>query len=436
LERAQRLGAGLQIVNEKHFAIAVAQSARSAYLRYMEDAAPALQLPGKRFNISGHRLHILHAPEDRLQAMLRMIAAARHKIILSMYMFDNDMCGTEVRDALVVAAHNGVKVTLLIDSFGSAKLPAAFFNPLLAAGGNCCYFSSRWRLSYLIRNHQKILIADDVHALVGGYNITDQYFGRRGDQSWEDLGLTISGPEVLRISRYLSELIDLSADGGVRLLALRRLIRDWQPGEGKLQWLVGGPTNHLSPWALSLKRDLQNARLIDIVAAYFSPTQSVLRRLAKAARSGGAVRLVLAGKTDNGATIGAARILYGYLLKRNVRICEYQPCLLHTKLLVIDNAAYIGSANLDIRSLFINKELMLRIDDAELADYLRGLADELTQLSDEQTAELHRARLSWFNRLRWSFAYLLVNSVDYNIGRRISSRITQGLRRRLGGKIS
>jgi cardiolipin synthase len=196
---------------------------------------------------------------------------------------------------------------------------------------------------------------------------------------------------------------------------------------------VGGPTNHLSPWALSLKRDLQNARLIDIVAAYFSPTQSILRRLAKAARGGEAVRLVLAGKTDNGATIGAARILYGYLLKRKVRIWEYQPRLLHTKLLVIDNAAYIGSANLDIRSLFINKELMLRIDDAELADYLRGLADELAQLSDEQTAELHRGRLSWFNRLRWSLAYLLVNSVDYNIGRRISSRITQGLHKRLQG---
>ncbi len=408
--------------------------ARPPYLLTMEEAAEPLRLPGKRFDISGHRLHILHAPEDRLQALLRLIASARHSIALSMYMFDNDTSGTEVRDALVAAAERSVKVALLVDSFGSAKLSTAFFQPLADAGGQYCFFSSRWRLSYLIRNHQKILIVDDIHALVGGYNITDQYFGRRGDQSWEDLGLAISGPEVARISVYLNELIDLSADGGVRLLALRRLIREWQPGEGKLQWLVGGPTNHLSPWALSLKRDLQNARLIDIVAAYFSPTQSILRRLARAARSGGTVRLVLAGKTDNGATIGAARILYGYLLKRQVRICEYQPRLLHTKLLVIDDAAYIGSANLDIRSLFINKELMLRIDDAGLADYLRGLAGELALASEMQTAELHRNRLSWFNRLRWSLSYLLVNSVDYNIGRRISLRITQMLKKRLPRK--
>lgn len=434
MESRGELGATPEFVNEKRRAIAVAPLVKPPYLPYMEDKGASLELPGKRFDISGHRLHILHAPDDRLQALLGMIAAAQHSIALSMYMFDNDTSGTEVRDALVVAAKRGVKVALLVDSFGSAKLPASFFQPLEDAGGQYCFFSSRWRLSYFIRNHQKILIADDIHALVGGYNITDQYFGRRGDQSWEDLGLAISGPEVARISGYLTELIELSADGGVRLLALRRLIREWQPGDGKLQWLVGGPTNHLSPWALSLKRDLQNARLIDIVAAYFSPTQSILRRIAKAARHGGAVRLVLAGKTDNGATIGAARILYGYLLKRQVRICEYQPRLLHTKLLIIDDAAYIGSANLDIRSLFINKELMLRIHDSDLADYLRGLADSLAQQSDTQTPELHRSRLSWFNRLRWSLAYLLVNSVDYNIGRRISSRITQGLRKSLSGK--
>ena len=186
---------------------------------------------------------------------------------------------------------------------------------------------------------------------------------------------------------------------------------------------------------MALKRDLQHAKVIDIVAAYFSPTQTILRRLAKAARNGGEVRLVLAGKTDNNATIGAARILYGYLLKRSVQICEFQPRLLHAKMLVIDNACYIGSANLDIRSLFINKELMVRIDDAGLAAYLRTLAYNLAQQSEKQTAQLHRNRLSWFTRLHWSLAYLLVNSVDYNIGRRISSRITRMLRSTMPKKL-
>jgi cardiolipin synthase A/B len=389
-----------------------------------------MQLPGKRFLVGGHKLHIVHDPDDRLQALLRLIEAATASISLSIYMFQNDTSGTEVRDALVMAAQRGVRVEMLIDSFGSATVPLAFFQPIADAGGAYHYFSSRWRLSYLIRNHQKILIVDSKYALIGGYNITDQYFGRRGSHSWEDLGLVVSGPEVARIAVYITELIELSADGGVRLLALRRLIREWRPGNGPLQWQVGGPTNRIAPWALALKRDLQHAKHIDIVAGYFSPTQTILRRLAKTVRNGGQVRLILAGKTDNGATIGAARILYGYLLKRHVQICEFQPRLLHAKMMVIDNASYIGSANLDIRSLFINKELMLRIDNAVVADYLRALATELARDSVEQTTDLHRNRLSWFNRLRWSLAYLLVNSVDYNIGRRISTRISKSLFRK------
>lgn len=410
---------------------AVAPVSAPPYQLAMAECDPLQSLPGKRFDIAGHRLWMLHAPDDRLDALLQLITLAQRSITLSMYMFHNDNSGTQIRDALVAAAGRGVKVALLIDSFGSANVPAAFFHPITSAGGQFQYFSSRWRLSYLIRNHQKILLIDECHALIGGYNITDQYFGRKGTQSWEDMGLILSGPEVARIAVYLHELIRLSADGGIRLLALRRLIRDWHPGNGPLQWLVGGPTNRISPWALALKRDLQQARYVDIVAAYFSPTQTILRRLTRAVRNGGSVRLVLAGKTDNGATLGAARILYGYLLKRHVQICEFQPRLLHAKMLVIDNACYIGSANLDIRSLFINKELMLRIEDAELARYLRGIASQLADQSENQSAEAHKARMSVWNRLRWSLSYLLVNSFDYNIGRRISLRITRLLRNRL-----
>ncbi len=390
-----------------------------------------LKLPGKSFRIAGHDLYIVHAPDDRLQAMLTLIECAQTSIFFSIYMFHNDSCGTVIRNALVNAALRGVQVKMLIDSFGSANIPSSFFQPVADVGGEFHYFSSRWRLSYFIRNHQKLLIIDEHHALIGGYNITDQYFGRRGPNSWEDLGAVVTGPSVASIASYTNQLIQLSSDGGVKLLQLRRLIREWRAGDGQFQWLVGGPTNRISPWALSLKRDLQHARIVDIVAAYFSPTQTLLRRLSKTARNGGLVRLVLAGKTDNGATIGAARILYGYLLKRNVQISEFQPRLLHTKLLVIDDACYLGSANLDIRSLFINQEVMLRVKDAHLASYLRTLAADLAQQSEVQTPELHRSRLSWLTRLHWSLAYLLVNSVDYNIGRRISLKINQMMRKKL-----
>jgi cardiolipin synthase len=374
---------------------------------------------GSKFKVDGHDLRLLYEPDERLGAIIALIDAAERSVMFSIYMFHHDESGLKVRAALIMAAQRGVKVILLIDSFGSSLVVDSFFKPIAEAGGQYHYFSSRWRLSYFIRNHQKLLVIDDQHALVGGYNISDQYFGKSGANSWEDIGIVLSGPQVASMGEYLRKLVDLSDDGGVKLLALRKLIRSWQPGSGPIQWLVGGPTNRISPWALALKRDLQRANRADLVAAYFSPSQTILRRIAGVARRGGVVRMIMAGRSDNGATIAAARILYGYLLKRQVSICEFQPLLLHAKLLVIDDAVYLGSANLDIRSLFINKEVMLRIEDKCLAEHLRRYVRELEAHSLPQDPEQHRHRMGLFTRIRSTLAYLLVNSLDYNIGRRI-----------------
>lgn len=376
-------------------------------------------LPGKQFQVAGHQLHLVHAPNDRLDAVLRLIAVAEHSIQMFFYMFADDSVGRDVRTALVEAAHRGVQVQLIIDSFGSAEISDRFFDPLTNAGGSYHCFSTRKGLGYIIRNHQKILIADDTHALVGGFNITDQYFGRAGDDDWEDLGIIITGPEVPRLARYFDDMAGASADGKVRYRKIRSIIRQWRPGIGEVQWLLGGPTNRISPWALTFKRSLQVGKRFDIASAYFSPSQTILRRLAKVSKRNKGSRLVLAGKTDNGATIPAARLLYRYLLRRRTKIYEFQPRRLHMKLMVIDDAVYIGSANLDVRSMFINLEIMVRIKDEALALYMRTLIDGLVAQSEEQTPVLLKARDTVWSRLKAAIAYFLVNSVDYTIGRRI-----------------
>ena len=376
-------------------------------------------LPGKQFQVAGHQLHLVHAPNDRLDALLHLIAAAEHSIQMFFYMFADDLVGRDVRTALVAAANRGVQVQLIIDSFGSAAISDRFFDELTDAGGRYHCFSTRKGLGYIIRNHQKILIADGTHALVGGFNITDQYFGRSGDDDWEDLGIIITGPEVPRLARYFDDMASASADGKVRYRKIRSIIRQWRPGIGEVQWLLGGPTNRISPWALTFKRSLQVGKRFDIASAYFSPSQTILRRLAKVSKRNKGSRLVLAGKTDNGATIPAARLLYRYLLRRRTKIYEFQPRRLHMKLMVIDDAVYIGSANLDVRSMFINLEIMVRIKDEALALYMRTLIDGLVAQSEEQTPVLLKARDTVWSRLKAAIAYFLVNSVDYTIGRRI-----------------
>lgn len=378
------------------------------------------EFPGKHFQVAGHDLHLIHAPEDRLAAVLGLINKARQSIRMCFYMYAPDHTGEEVLAALVAAAHRGVRVQLIIDSFGSSDISDSFFDPLVAAGGAYHCFSTRKGAGYFIRNHQKILIVDEIYALTGGFNITDQYFARKGDESWEDLGVILMGPEVAHLVEYFEQLDAVSQGGKVRFRGIRAVIREWRSGIGEVQWLLGGPSNRLSPWALAFKRSLENGKRFDIASAYFSPSQGIVRRIARVARRNKGSRLLMAGKTDNGATIPAARLTYRYLLKRKAHIYEFQPRPLHIKLMAIDDVVYVGSANLDIRSMFINMEIMLRVKDATLATYVRELIDSLVAQSEEQTPILLKQRDSLWSRIKAGLAYFLVNSIDYTIGRRIN----------------
>ena len=401
----------------------VAVRALGAYLFFMQGKTSSRAFPGKAFDVAGHRLHILHEGAERLAALLALINEAKKTLRVFYYMFHADATGIQVRDAMIAAALRGVSVELMIDRFGSGAINESFFAPLIAAGARYHSFSSRWGLGYFIRNHQKMVIADGAFALIGGFNITDEYFDRAGDNSWEDLGAVISGPQIPVLVAYYDKLSDLSDDGHVPFLKMRQLIRSWSPAAGPVRWLLGGPTNRISPWARMLKLDMERTTNVDMAFAYFSPSQTILRRIAGVVSRGGSARIILAGKTDNGATMDAARLLYGYLLKRKVQLFEFQPRPLHMKLLLMDDVCYIGSANLDIRSLFINMEIMLRVEDAALAAHFREYITAIAHRSTQQNIDAHRRQAGFFTRIKWTLSYFLVNSVDYTIGRRIKFRM-------------
>ena len=150
---------------------------------------------------------------------------------------------------------------------------------------------------------------------------------------------------------------------------------------------------------------------------YFTPSPSILRRLDRTGRRGKAVRIVTAAKSDNNATIAAARFTYKGLLKKGVRLFEYQPTKLHTKLYVVDDAVFIGSANFDMRSLFINMELMLRIEDPAFAAHVRRYVDGEVAKSQEITPEVEAQRTGPVQRVRQLAAYLLIAVIDPSVSR-------------------
>jgi cardiolipin synthase len=370
--------------------------------------------------LDGNRFELVVDGPASWAALIALINGATSSLKLYYYIFEADASGHAVREALLDAINRGVAVSLIVDGFGSSNTPASFLAPLSEAGCDCCRFMPRFGRRYLLRNHQKMAIADGRTAIIGGFNIADDYFRSRASGGWHDMGLEVSGPAVHWLSRYFDALLIWARLDRPSLRRLRRLLRRMHHAGGQLQWLLGGPTRRLSAWARSVKHDLEHARQADMIEAYFSPGRSMLKRIKRVVKRGGRSRIVTARLSDNGATVGAARFLYGGLLRRDVEVYEYVPAKLHMKLIVIDDITYIGSANFDMRSLFLNLELMLRIDDAAFAARMRSFFQSELADCERITPEIHKANAGVLNRLKWALSYLVVGVADYTVTRRLN----------------
>lgn len=365
-----------------------------------------------------HRFVFYPAGVDRLAALIEHIENAEHSLDLFFYMFQADEAGETVRTSLIAAAKRGVAVHLIVDDFGS-DAPHKFFDPLVEAGGRFDVFLSSWSVRYLIRNHQKFVIADGACVMSGGFNVSDHYFKPPEENGWCDLGVIIEGPVVERFCDWFIQLRNWVADDTAQFRAIRKMVREWNPGDGTVRLVLGGPTRITSNWARCVRHDIANAERLDLVMAYFSPPKSI-RQLIHRLGERGRARLVMAGKSDNTATIGASRSLYRRMLKAGVKVREFQPCKLHMKLIVIDDITYFGSANMDMRSVRLNLELMVRVEDKELADRMREMIDHLADHSTDITHEWQSKHASLFNRMRWRLGYWLVSVVDYTVTRRLN----------------
>jgi cardiolipin synthase len=369
-------------------------------------------------DIAGTRLTVLERGSERLDTLLAMINGARSSVRLLFYMLDGDWAGEAVRDALVRAASRGCDVRLILDGFGS-DIPAGFFDPLKQAGGSTCLFHPRIGVRYLLRNHQKLVVVDDRQAITGGANITADYLDDRSPERWRDLWLHLDGNAVRAAARYFDAIHGWTTSARPRLRELRRILHRHTQRKGALQWQYNGPIRRGHPWTVGLARDLHVARRLDMISAYFSPPFAMLRRLGRLG-SRGKVRILTAARSDNQATIAAARHTYSRLLRSGVRMYEYLPEKLHTKLLILDDVVHIGSANFDFRSLYLNLEIMLRIDDPGFAAQMRGYFERELAGAQEITSDLHRRRASWWKRLKWTLSHFLVTAVDYTVTRRLN----------------
>lgn len=355
--------------------------------------------------------------DETFAAMLAAIDAAQKSVRFETYIYSDDAIGRQFLAALLRAQQRGAHVCVLVDAIGSFMLPGDFFSSLVAVGGEARVFNPLALRRLTIRDHRKLLVCDEQVAFIGGYNICNVYAGDGVSAGWFDLGLRCEGELCVELARSFDTMFALADFRHKRLMRLRRSKHKYAAPFAPEQLLLGGPGRGTNPIRRALYRDLAKARRAQIIEAYFLPPWRLRRALGQIARRGGEVELILAGKTDVVLAQLAGRSLYRRLLKSGVKIYEYQPQILHAKLIIVDDVVYVGSANLDPRSLSINYELMIRFDNAEIVAQAREIFAAARQHSQPINLEAWKRSRTFWTRLKERLTYYLLARVDPHLAR-------------------
>lgn len=321
--------------------------------------------------------------DDFFTALLADIRTAKQSILLETYIYANDEIGREVATALCDAANRKVNVSVMIDGFGSMWWGGEIAERLEKAGVQIrIYHPLPWYLSHwkyaprrpkhykgkffhLIthinaRNHRKLCIIDNDIVYIGSANISDVHLSKnKNGQNWRDTTVRLLhvNPQIL-INSFNRAWGKLSVKS-VLQNTLRKSTVD-------PVFRLNDTVRQRRAYYKKLAQEISFAKeRIWITNAYFNPNKRILNLLASAARRGIDVRMILPYQSDIFATSLLSRTYYSALLKDGVAIFEYLPRVLHAKILIIDDIFYVGSSNLNFRSLHHDLELDVRISTAE-----------------------------------------------------------------------
>lgn len=323
----------------------------------------------------GNGITLFHSSADMYDEMLAAISRAKNTINMEYYIWEADDTGAKFRDAIIAACQRGVECRLLMDSAGSWRFPGKWIRQLRDAGAKVDFFlkpdySFRWpRINF--RNHRKLCIIDGRIGFLGSANIGDEYLGRKVDfDVWIDTNIELRGPAVRYLQDVFAEDWYFTTDEDLRG---EKFFPKSQPaGEGIVQLLPSGPDQQFSPLEQVLLAVVPRAReTIQIVTPYFVPNKVMQMALEHAALRGVRVEVIVPKRTDVGPIIWVSRSYYPELLAAGVHIYEFEPGMLHSKLVIVDgHSCLIGSANMDVRSFRLNFELGALLYESEVANRL------------------------------------------------------------------
>lgn len=358
---------------KRRIRLPVMPGARASAATLANPVAQSMCTSGAGEPVAGNTTRLLLSGEDAFAELENQILSARHTIHIATYILGRDAVGRRIVKLLARRAREGVKVRLQLDALGCFFSSGRFVEPIRRAGGEVAKFlpviplSSRGSAN--LRNHRKIAVFDHHTAIIGGHNLAREYIGPQPwKKRWTDIGALISGPAASQLDEvFLADWVFATGrpldpappPAATASTPPSPVLPHLAPTGGELQVVASGPDVQGDPLYEGILSLIQEARhSIWIVTPYFIPDEVLLRSLVVKARAGRDVTLVLPQHSNHPVTDLARRPLLRQLVRAGARILAYQPRMLHAKAIIVDDRqAILGSANLDMRSLFVNFEI-------------------------------------------------------------------------------
>ena len=347
--------------------------------------------------LQGNRVEVLKNGDQIFPAMLAAIRVAERTITFETFIYWSGAIGREFADALSERSKAGVRVHVLLDWFGSARMDDSLIENMRAAGIELKrYHKPHWSHLPKLNNrtHRKLLMLDGMTGFTGGVGIAPQWCGDAQDAAhWRDNHFRVTGPVVAHLQAvFMSNWI--KATGAV--LHGQAYFPELKPcGDLPAQMFSSSPSGGSESMHLMYLLTIAAAsESMDLSTPYFVPDELATKALVKAARRGVKVRIITPSqRTDSPLVRHASRARWGPLLAVGIEIWEYQPTMYHCKAMLVDRLlASIGSTNFDNRSFALNDEANLNVLDAALADELTVLFEQDLQSARRVTLEAWQRR--------------------------------------------
>jgi cardiolipin synthase len=345
----------------------------------------------------GNRVELLRNGSRIFPSMLSAIKAAKKTINLEFYIYWDGEIGRVFAEALAERARAGVRIRVILDAVGSAVMSQSLVDFMTRNGIDVeWYHPIRWytlsRANH--RTHRKLLIVDGEIGFSGGVGIADDWLGDADAKNhWRDTVARVEGPVVTQMQ---FAFMDNWVKSRGELLTGLDYFPQLEPcGNHTAQVIKSSPSEGSSTVKLLYIISIVSARQsIYISNAYFVPDRDTIRALEGAVRRGVDVRVIVPGEfTDVPLVRQASRLHYDLLLRRGIRIFEYQPTMMHAKTMVVDGIwSTIGSSNFDDRSFRLNDEVNVNV-------YDEGIAKEMeTMFMDDLAHSTEVSLKRWFKR--------------------------------------